>query len=128
MKIILSILFVLFMYSFSNAQSVCGGCNGTGISLTPDDDYYDCRSCGGTGEAACLRCNTRQTEICNYCYGNGIVNEETCTNCYGEGRVSCGRCGGSGYEYCTMCNGTGNKDWYYPCTECGGSGRVDCPE
>jgi len=123
MKIILSIFFVFFMYTFSNAQCTCDNCGGGGKIILPES----CYKCGASGLKACQNCAGDGNELCKQCAGSGKSNYENCRSCGGSGKFVCSWCGGAGAEYCSLCGGKGYEERFYSCEICGETGEIPCP-
>lgn len=126
MKIIISVFFVFFMYSFSNAQCNCDICGGAGWITQPDP----CYKCSTSGWQTCPSCSGYGTELCKQCSGSGkeIPHGDyvTCRSCGGSGKLVCSRCDGACVEYCSLCGGKGYEEREFPCEVCGRTGEIPC--
>lgn len=70
--------------------------------------YYEtttCEECKGKGKSTieCRTCRGKGTEVCNICFGRGVVRT---TDNFGEKFETCKKCTGAGYYTCTKCHQT----------------------
>jgi hypothetical protein len=86
--------------------------------------YYElnpCENCQSTGysKIECSNCKGKGQELCNKCFGRGVIKSK---DSYGEIFIPCARCSGLGYYQCSKCYGSKKEN--AKCGICEGIGKI----